>query len=285
MNSQNTPKIATTTCEMIRLFQGLFYYRNSVFRIRDLLSSSAYSFFNTRNHNWVKNRINYLQSKNLEIMTDELTFHQFIHQVKSWSPDKFTADQRLEYMHMHRVVLSDEQKKRYFLEVEHETQEWYKSDMREKLAAATPLEIFCAVVNDKSECHRIIQIKYQITDWSKSYIPISTPIDEGDVVPGIENASTAIPKTESPNNNNENEVLEQYHISKLFKKYEFTEFSSKQALSSCFNYRNRPDTLYWKSLLDKHVTKNILISNKTGKKILYKFNSNHEYCLKKLNVM
>lgn len=165
-------KLETTTSEMIRLFQGLFYHSESSARIVDLSKNLVYAFNNIRNIDWFRNRINNLDSRRLEILLNEELFHEFIDAVKNWKPVDFLISQRLEYMNQHGIVLTHEQDNIYLQLLEYDIEKWNESSIRDRLRDATPFEIFYTVVQAIPK-YQNIRFKTKIQRWSDSYVLVN----------------------------------------------------------------------------------------------------------------
>lgn len=116
----------------------MFRYKNSPQKYLDILNDFSYSIFPVRNISWIRNRKRFLQS----IITSKEIFISVMKQVKEWSPDTFTFEDRVLFFSNHGITLTSNQIDNYKLLIKYDTSSWWKSSVRTELHNATAYEIF-----------------------------------------------------------------------------------------------------------------------------------------------
>lgn len=161
-----------TDDELIRLVNAMFKYKGKFDRFSKSLFDFSYGFYPVRNSNWLKNRVNQtlnkIITKNETEEENKSYFKDFIEKARIWTPEKFTIDQRKEYLKAHIKDVSPEMIDLVSNLVKIDSELWYDSKFTDEIHNASDYDIFYGVAKNAKN----VQDKRSlIKRWSEETLP------------------------------------------------------------------------------------------------------------------
>lgn len=159
--------------ELVRLFHGLFKYSESGKRLKSILYDFTYGFYPVRNDVWIKNKIQKLFPILLFLGDSEdqkgEKFCLFIQKVRNWSPEKFSRENRLEYLNRNGISFTEEMQEKYFRLLQIDLEAHSNSESESPIQTIPYSTIFYKVVKNAEPFRTKREI---IEKWSQKF---STP--------------------------------------------------------------------------------------------------------------
>lgn len=141
-NLSGSKRISPDHNELVRYFSAFFKYQDSKRRFEDAHNDFSYCFYPARNLDWIMNRLKYL---NVAVQS-ESQFEILINDIRKWTPQSFTLQERLRYFANFNIFLSSEQQEILEKLIDIDSKAWNSNNFRPKLLSSTPYEIFKSVI-------------------------------------------------------------------------------------------------------------------------------------------
>lgn len=124
--------------ELVRYIHASYKYAGKSMRLKSILCDFAYGFFPVRNSIWIKNKTTQIYPyvfKNdfQDSKGKEKYFKDLMLRVKEWTPEKFTMEDRIQYMATHGIVLGKYLMEKYKTLVILDSESWWNSGIANEI--------------------------------------------------------------------------------------------------------------------------------------------------------
>lgn len=164
--------------ELVRYIHASFKYKETFKRIENILNDFSYGFYPARNYSWIKNKTHQLlpfvfKSSSEDSSSKKNFFLKLMKEVKEWSPEKFTLEDRIDYMKKHLVNLSENQLQKYKSLVEIDIDNWWNSNIVQDIHSKAVDDLFLsAILNNKAYINQKVFLSKLSTEKLNAVVPV-----------------------------------------------------------------------------------------------------------------
>lgn len=149
-SSYNHSILPTDENEIVRFLHAMYMYASEKDRKVNILSDLSYGFYPVRDLTWIHNKSNSLPCKT-SLFDSHDEFNRIMLRVKTWSPNEFVMQDRLEYLQDHSIDLSPDFMSSYLQLLDLCIDDWWNNSKRLEIFDETNVEIFRKIIRGSSK--------------------------------------------------------------------------------------------------------------------------------------